>query len=109
MQPSIGAPCQFVDPTGISHSALITAVHGPVSKEARDTDYRKAKEDGQPYATDEWLERAIAAPWIIPSVNVVFVVSDEAKTDSYGRQIDRATSVPHESLQSAHGYKYVMA
>lgn len=37
------------------------------------------------------------------SINVVWVTSDESKTDSYGRQIDRATSVVHESNQAAHG------
>ncbi len=38
-----------------------------------------------------------------PSLNVVYVVHDEAKTDSYGRQIERATSRVHQSRQGAHG------
>ena len=38
-----------------------------------------------------------------PSINLVFVTEDEAKVDSYGRQIDRATSVVHHSNQAAHG------
>ncbi|HSX22688.1 MAG TPA: hypothetical protein VLE97_07960 [Gaiellaceae bacterium] len=38
-----------------------------------------------------------------PGVNVVFVDPDEAKTDPYGRQIARQTSVVHESAQPAHG------
>lgn len=37
------------------------------------------------------------------SINVVFVEPDSEKTDSYGRQISRATSVPHESNQAAPG------
>lgn len=43
------------------------------------------------------------------SINVVYVDSDETKTDPYGRQISRATSVPHESAQNAHGFKWRMA
>ena len=38
-----------------------------------------------------------------PSLNLVFVTEDETKTDSYGRQIERATSVVHQSNQGAHG------
>jgi hypothetical protein len=38
-----------------------------------------------------------------PSINVVYVTKDESKTDSYGRQIERSTSVVHESNQAAHG------
>lgn len=41
-----------------------------------------------------------------PSLNVVYVSDDSTKTDQYGRQLERATSVPHESNQSAHGYKW---
>ena len=37
------------------------------------------------------------------SINCVYVVDDSAQTDSYGRQIERATSVVPEALQSAHG------
>lgn len=38
-----------------------------------------------------------------PSVNLVFVSKDETKHDTYGRQIERETSVVHESNQYAHG------
>lgn len=37
------------------------------------------------------------------SINVVFINSDEAQTDSYGRKIERSTSVPHRLQQTAHG------
>lgn len=39
-----------------------------------------------------------------PSINVVFVSGDESKTDQYGRQIQRETSVPHAVNQAAPGY-----
>jgi len=38
-----------------------------------------------------------------PSVNLVFVSDDETKGDPYGRQIERETSVVHQSHQGAHG------
>jgi hypothetical protein len=37
------------------------------------------------------------------SINLVFVSSDKTKEDSYGRQIERATSVVHKNQQSAPG------
>lgn len=38
-----------------------------------------------------------------PSINVVYVTGDSAKTDQYGWQIERETSVSHEEQQAAHG------
>lgn len=35
--------------------------------------------------------------------NLVFVSDDPSRTDSYGQQIERSTSVPHQSGQPAHG------
>lgn len=39
-------------------------------------------------------------PETMPCVNLVFVVGDESKTDPYGRQIERKTSVMHGDRQS---------
>ena len=41
-----------------------------------------------------------------PSINVIFVSPNGDRTDQYGRQIEHETSVPHQSNQSAHGYKW---
>lgn len=38
-----------------------------------------------------------------PSANLVFVSGDPAKEDTFGRQIERETSVPHRSHQVAPG------
>lgn len=35
--------------------------------------------------------------------NVVFVNDDDHQHDTYGRKIERATSVCHQSVQPAHG------
>jgi hypothetical protein len=40
-------------------------------------------------------------PW--SACNVVYASGDESKSDPYGRQIERATSVVHRSVQPAHG------
>jgi hypothetical protein len=72
-QPVIGQSVVFVDAHGQGHPALVTAVHGS--------------------AHVDW-----------PSgVNLVFVTGDASKTDPYGRQIERSTSVVHRLAQGAHG------
>jgi hypothetical protein len=38
-----------------------------------------------------------------PGCNLVHVCKDESRDDSYGRQIDRPTSIPHKSGQPAPG------
>lgn len=40
----------------------------------------------------------------VGALNVVYVSDDPTKGDTYGRQIERATSVPHKDNQSAFGY-----
>lgn len=41
-----------------------------------------------------------------PSINLVVVNLDEDQTDTYGRKIERFTSVVHHSHQYAHGNKW---
>ncbi len=72
-KPEIGQTVVFVDAHGMGHPALITAVHGS------------------------------SGPNWQPSINLVFVTDDTSKTDPYGRQIERNTSVVHKSMQGAHG------
>jgi hypothetical protein len=37
-------------------------------------------------------------------INVAYVSGDEARTDTYGRQLERSTSVLHQGASPAHGY-----
>lgn len=62
---------RFWDEHRVEHDALLTAVHGTLQ---RDED-------------DKIIQ--------IPCVNLVYVSLDESKTDPYGRQVERKTSVPH--------------
>lgn len=73
-----GAPIVFVDSLGKKHDALVTTWHG--------VDYYRQN-----------------MPTLEPGVNLVLVSQDESKTDSYGRQVERFTSVCHRGVQPAHG------
>lgn len=55
------------------------------------------KREHQALVTANWGAKDDAAP----SLNLVIVSRDENKTDTYGRQIQRETSVVHLSHQSA--------
>jgi hypothetical protein len=63
---------------------------------------------GQPVVWHDSVGKAhdaiVTVAWSPTMVNVVFVSSDEAKQDSYGRQIERATSCQHKSVNQVHGY-----
>jgi hypothetical protein len=45
----------------------------------------------------------ITQPWGDTCVNLVFVSKDDAKHDSYGRQLERSTSLMHQSVVPVHG------
>lgn len=46
----------------------------------------------------------VTAVWSETCINVLWVSGDESKTDTYGRQIERQTSVTHATCQGqAHG------
>jgi hypothetical protein len=69
----IGDAVVYVDEFSVEQNALLTAVHGDGTEDKK---------------------------W---SVNLCYVSNDAARTDTYGRQIMRDASVPHESNQSARG------
>lgn len=77
-QPGTGEVVVYVDQHAKRHAALITAVHGVATEFNGEINY--------------------------PSLNLVFVTDEEGKTDPYGQQIERTTSVVHRSSQSAHGF-----
>lgn len=102
----VGDAVVYVDQLGHGRPALVTAVHGWGSVEQR-----AAALDARPrpeyYSEASWAEHIAAAksaPLLVPSINVVYVEFDEKKTDPYGRQIARASSVSHQSSQTAHGF-----
>jgi hypothetical protein len=77
----IGQRVVYVNENGLPRPALVTAIHGDEYDHEGTTHY--------------------------PCVNLVFCSIDGEKTDPYGRQIERETSVPHKLEQSAHGYYFM--
>lgn len=75
IQATIGQAVLFVDTHRVKRAAIVTHV------------FRSDSFPGHP-----------------DGVNVVYVSDDAAREDNYGRQIERATSVPHMSTQPARGY-----
>lgn len=69
----VGDTVIYCDPTGVDHTALVTAVW--------------------PGATD--------LSW--PLVNLVYVSGLNTEQDSYGRQIKRQTSLGHKTQNAVHG------
>lgn len=45
----------------------------------------------------------VTQPWSETCVNVVFVSRDDARRDSYGRQVERQSSCMHASVVPVHG------
>lgn len=72
----VGKHVVYVDPQGVAHDAVVTVWWS--------LDYYR-KEGKE------------------PGCNLVYVSGDPAKDDTYGRQIERSTSVIHMGVQPAHG------
>lgn len=51
----------------------------------------------------------ITAVWGPTMVNVVYISSDGSRTDGYGRQMERATSLGHKSTSQVHGQYWAYA
>lgn len=96
MQLKIGDVVRFTDVFSNVHNALVTAIHGHLTKEARDTEISEAFKENLKWTLSYNLDELLAVPFIIPSVNLVYVAVD--KTISYG------SSVPYRSSQTAHGF-----
>jgi hypothetical protein len=76
----------YVDPQGTRHEALVTAWWNGL---------------GADYAGSDVFGSPRTAPDYAPGCNLLFMSKDQDKKDNYGRQLERATSVPHKSAQVA--------
>ena len=77
-QPQVGEPVIFFDSVGMRHNALLTSVHG-------ERTITTIKEEGKEPVDKEW----------VPSVNLLVISPDKQRTDTWGRQIERFSSVGH--------------
>jgi hypothetical protein len=83
----IGDHVAFVDSIRVRHEALVTNVFDSgIGLTAF-----MAKYDGK-----------------LPAINVLYVTDDAAKTDPYGHQVERATSVGHGSAQAVRAGMYYL-
>jgi hypothetical protein len=76
---SVEDTCIYHDEKGRPLNALVNCVHG-----------------------DDWEHS-------LPCINVTFVSPDKKRQDTFGRQIEHASSVPHKSNAGAHGYYWRFA
>ena len=83
MELKVGQAVLFIDQRREWHDALITAIWG------------------EPYEGPDGR--------YVPCVNLLVVDHDERKSDQYGRQICRHTSVVHHTSQSAPGFCWLTA
>ncbi len=53
-------------------------------------------------------DAVITAVWGPTCINIVYVSPDDKRTDSWGRQIERSTSLSHRSVTPAHGNYFML-
>jgi hypothetical protein len=80
---NVGDCVTYVDENRVWFSALVTAVWGEIT--------HGNLADGTKVVN-------------YPCINLVTISSDESRTDQYGRQIDRSTSIPYLKNQTAPGF-----
>lgn len=95
----IGGVVVFIDPHRMEQMALVTAIHGdPLGRTY------KLREDGDGGELDEEGNPVMENPgsnW--PCINLVIVSPNTDCQDPYGRQLERHTSIVHQSNSSAVG------
>lgn len=107
----IGGVVVFIDPHRMEQMALVTAIHGdPLGRQAMprrepnpnpqgsdDTYLYEKDDDGNPIV--DYTEPG--EHW--PCINLVIVSPNQDCQDPYGRQLERHTSIVHQSDSSAVG------
>jgi hypothetical protein len=88
----VGDSVIFVDAVGVEHDALLTEVW------RQSESILEWVRENQPEQYDNMVKHLET-----PSVNLIIISKDDKKSDTYGRQIERHTSVVHEVNQAAHG------
>lgn len=106
---NVGDSVSISDENRVDHMALVTAIHGWTTPEQRETYIVQQREAGKKQLDngsinqehyDRWsqsLDDLAAAPFSPSCINVVYVSKDPSKSDPYGQQIERMSSLAHES------------
>lgn len=108
----IGDRVIFHDPEGNPHNALVNCIHDAVDDNGvwtQDMPHCSERPD-VPWRSEEdeeWRDEVgydrVREYEDGPLVNLVILSDDEERTDSYGRQIERPTSISHASDNKSHG------
>ena len=96
----IGGTVVYIDSHRVEHTALVNCIHG--DPEGRNL----LVVDGACQYDDEGVAKMGAPGEAWPCINLLIVSPNEECQDQYGRQIERFTSVVHQSHSSALGYCY---
>ena len=105
----IGESIIYHDETGVPHDALVICIHDNVDENGVWTTEMPSHEDTPDFKTPEFeafMEESEYDSYRNydggPMINVVIASPDPERTDAYGRQIERPSSVPHRSA-AVHG------
>jgi hypothetical protein len=108
----IGGVVVFIDQHRIEHRALVNCIHGDqlgrqVVPRRKPNPNPKGSDDTYIYETDD--DGVILNDYVEPGehwpcINLVIVSPNPDCQDPYGRQLERHTSVVHQSNSSAVGY-----
>lgn len=93
-----GVPVIFVDPHGVPRNALATTWHCQYPS-------RDAHMEAQRVSKASWANQdpPVDIPLMETCCNLVWVSTDVKRTDQYGQQLIRESSVVHKGSQPAHG------
>ena len=106
---NVGDSVSISDEKRVDHVALVTAIHGwttpeqleahiAVQREMADRQLAEGSIKQEFY--DRWLQSLddlAKAPFSPSCINVVYVSKDASKHDPYGNQLERLSSLQHES------------
>jgi len=98
----IGQPVIYVDEMGRRHDALVTVwwAHKYVKDDPDSFDSFDHRTSSDATEHGRFMKEHSGAE---PGCNLLFVSSDCAKHDSYGRQIERESSVTHKNASGMSG------
>lgn len=105
----VGEWVTISDEKRVDHVALVTAIHGWTTVEQREAYIELQRDAGKRELDqgsidqeryDSWIKGldTLAESSFQPScINVVYVSKDPSKSDPYGQQLERLSSLQHES------------
>ena len=95
----VGDVVVFMDEVNCPHNALVTAVHGEISR----IQWREDIEGLTGHWNHEIIEGKGPVKLQIPCINLLYLSGNPNKQDPYGRQCEHESSVVYKEESTAHG------